>query len=131
MKLKEILNDVASFQLATSQIVNSKPTLSQVFGDDLLRYELMEEENKEYLDACKDEDLVEILDACVDQLYILCGTINQHGLQSVIEEAFNRVHSNNMSKVGIDGKVLRNANGKILKPDGFKAVDLTDLITKK
>lgn len=61
-------------------------------------------------------------------LYILAGTINQNGMQGVIEEAFNRVHANNMTKVGADGKVLRNPDGKILKPDNFVPVDLTDLV---
>ena len=32
-----------------------------------------------------------------------------------------------MTKV-IDGKVIRNEHGKILKPEGFQPVDLTDLV---
>lgn len=128
MYLHQILEKVAEFQIATDQPVSEKPTLSKVKSNDLLRYELMREENREYIVACENNDLVEVLDACVDQLYILAGTINQHGLGSIIEEAFNRVHENNLTKIGPDGKVLRNPDGKILKPEGFVAVDLTDLI---
>ena len=43
--------------------------------DYTLRYNLIKEENEEYLDACKNGDLVEIADALGDQLYILFGTI--------------------------------------------------------
>ena len=36
----------------------------------MLRYNLMREENQEYLEACMQEDLVEIADALGDQLYL-------------------------------------------------------------
>ena len=90
----------------------------------------MEEENKEYLDACIDNNELELVDALVDKMYILLGTINTHGLSSRFEEAFNLVHENNMTKV-VDGKVLRNADGKILKPEGFVPVDLTPILMPK
>lgn len=126
MNLKKILELVAEFQNATDQPVNQSPTLGD-FKHSKLRFDLMKEENKEYLAALKEGDLVEVLDAVVDELYILAGTINNHGLQNVFEAAFERVHENNMTKV-VDGKVLRNPDGKILKPAGFKPVVLTDLI---
>lgn len=128
MQITEILKKVAEFQNATDQPVSEKPTLSEVKSNDLLRYELMREENREYIVACENNDLVEVLDACVDQLYILAGTINTHGLGNILEEAFNRVHENNLTKIGADGKVLRNPSGKILKPEGYKKVDLSDLL---
>lgn len=127
MQIQEILEKVAEFQKATDQPVADSPSV----GDDknnMLRYQLMNEENREYLTASLQYDKVEILDAVVDMLYILAGTINQHGMQGVIEEAFNRVHANNMTKVGADGKVLRNPDGKILKPENFVPVDLSDLV---
>lgn len=127
MHLDEMLEMVAQFQVATDQSVNLEPTLLSV-KESNLRYELMAEENKEYFSAVVTKDKVEILDAVVDQMYILLGTINSHGMQSVFLEAFDRVHQNNLTKIGSDGKVLRDPNGKILKPTGFKPVDLTDLI---
>ena len=126
MNFKEILSKVEEFQSATDQIVNNEPSLISK-KEANLRYELMAEENKEYFAACINKDKVEILDACVDMLYILAGTINSNGLQELIEHGFNLVHANNMTKVGSDGKVLRDPNGKILKPEGFKPVDLKQL----
>lgn len=130
MNFNENIEKVAAFQIATDQPVSLEPT-NQPLKETNLRYELMAEENKEYFTAAMQNNLVEVLDALVDQYYILLGTINSHGLQSVFEEAFNRVHENNLSKIGPDGKVLRNPSGKILKPANFKPVDLSDLIIKK
>ena len=64
----------------------------------LLRYKLMQEENDEYLEACKRGDIVEIADALGDKLYILFGTILKHGLQHKIEDIFDEIQRSNMSK---------------------------------
>ena len=126
MDIRKMAQQVRSFQKACGQVVNKKPTTLEV-KEVQLRYDLMREENIEYQDAGLSNNKVEILDACVDQLYILLGTINAHGLQDLIGPAFELVHKNNMTKVGPDGKVLRNPDGKILKPQGFIPVDLTTL----
>ena len=126
MDIRKMAQQVQSFQKASGQVVNKKPTTLEV-KEVQLRYDLMREENIEYQDAALSKNKVEILDACADQLYILLGTINAHGLQDLIGPAFELVHKNNMTKVGPDGKVLRNPDGKILKPQGFVPVDLTTL----
>lgn len=41
-------------------------------------------------------------------------------------EAFDRVHNSNMSKV-VEGKVVFRADGKILKPDTYVAPDMSGL----
>lgn len=56
-----------------------------------LRFNLMAEENEEYLEAAQNNDLEEVADALGDMLYILCGTILEHGLQHKIEEVFNEI----------------------------------------
>ena len=86
-----------------------------------LRFRLMEEENLEYLEAAKNEDIVEIADALGDILYILCGTILAHGLQHKIVEVFNEIQRSNMSKLDVNGKPVFREDGKILKgPNYFK-----------
>lgn len=72
----------------------------------------MDEENKEYFEACEKEDLVGIADALGDKLYILCGTILKHGLQHKIEEVFAEIQRSNMSKLGEDGKPIFREDGK-------------------
>ncbi|APQ18205.1 pyrophosphohydrolase domain-containing protein [Maribacter hydrothermalis] len=86
-----------------------------------LRFNLMDEENKEYLEAAKNNDLVEVADALGDMLYILCGTILEHGMQYKIEEVFNEIQRSNMSKLGANGKPIYREDGKVLKgPNYFK-----------
>jgi predicted HAD superfamily Cof-like phosphohydrolase len=79
----------------------------------------MEEENNEYLEACMNNDKVEIADALGDQLYVLLGTINTHGMQSIIEPIFEEIHASNMSKLGTDGKPIYREDGKILKGENY------------
>jgi hypothetical protein len=124
--MKNLLEKVALFQLASDQTVEKKPNPFLGRKEFLLRYELMREENKEMVVAWDEQNIVEIADALGDQLYVLLGTINAFGLQDKIEQVFNLIHENNMGKV-VDGKVIRNKNGKILKPEGFKRVELSTL----
>ncbi len=86
-----------------------------------LRFDLMDEENQEYLEAAENNDLVEVADALGDMLYILCGTILEHGMQHKIEEVFNEIQRSNMSKLGADGKPIYREDGKVMKgPNYFK-----------
>lgn len=43
------------------------------------------------------------------------------------DAAFNRVHENNMTKIGPDGKVKKREDGKILKPEGYVKPDMSGL----
>ena len=86
-----------------------------------LRFNLMKEENEEYLEAANTNDLVEVADALGDMLYILCGTIIEHGMQHKIEEVFAEIQKSNMSKLGENGKPIYREDGKVLKgPNYFK-----------
>ncbi|GAB5472186.1 MAG: nucleoside triphosphate pyrophosphohydrolase family protein [Maribacter sp.] len=86
-----------------------------------LRFNLMDEENKEYFEAAQSNDMVEVADALGDMLYILCGTILEHGMQHKIEEVFEEIQRSNMSKLGADGKPIYREDGKVLKgPNYFK-----------
>ena len=86
-----------------------------------LRFNLMDEENKEYLEAANNNDMIEVADALGDMLYILCGTILEHGMQYKIEEVFEEIQRSNMSKLGTDGKAIYREDGKVLKgPNYFK-----------
>lgn len=93
-----------------------------------LRYELMKEENDEYVQACVMGDEVEIADALGDKLYILIGTIIAHGLEDKIEDIFNEIHASNMSKLGEDGKPIYREDGKILKGPNFFRPNLTKIL---
>lgn len=86
-----------------------------------LRFSLMSEENEEYLEAANNDDIIEVADALGDMLYILCGTIIEHGMQDIIEDVFDEIQRSNMSKLGEDGEPIYREDGKVLKgPHYFK-----------
>lgn len=125
--MKEQLKHVEDFHNAFGETNGTAPTL---LSEDMfmLRYKLLEEENREYLDACWHGDMAEIADALGDQLYILCGTILKHGLQDKIVEVFNEIQRSNMSKLGTDGKPIRREDGKIMKGPNYTPPDMSKIL---
>ena len=93
-----------------------------------LRFNLMKEENEEYLEAVQNNDIVEIADALGDMLYILCGTILEHGLQNKIEEVFDEIQRSNMSKLGEDGKPIYREDGKVMKGPNYFKPNFSDIL---
>jgi predicted HAD superfamily Cof-like phosphohydrolase len=117
MKLKETIQAVEKFHDSFGITNNYNPTPELSPEEILLRFNLMAEENEEYLEAAKNGDIVEIADALGDQLYILCGTILKHGLQDKIVAVFEEIQRSNMSKLDKDGKAIYREDGKIMKSD--------------
>ena len=89
----------------------------------------MNEENEEYLEACKSGDLVEIADALGDMMYILCGTILSHGLQDKIEDVFEEIQKSNMSKLDSDGNPIYREDGKIMKGLNYFKPDIKKILS--
>lgn len=119
--MQKQLNAVKKFHDAFSIGFSQNPIASLGDKKNQLRFELMKEENEEYLHAVQNNDLVEIADALGDMLYILCGTIIEHGLQDKIEAIFDEIQRSNMSKLGNDGQPIYREDGKVLKgPNYFK-----------
>ena len=119
--IKKPIQAVTAFHKAFGLAIESQPNAALSPEISKLRFELMKEENEEYLQAVKDNDLVEIGDALGDMLYILCGTIIAHGFQDKIEAIFDEIQRSNMSKLGADGKPIYREDGQVLKgPDYFK-----------
>ncbi len=106
------------------------PTAQLSKAKNELRYNLMKEENEEYLEAANNGDLVEVADALGDMLYILCGTIIEHGMQDKIEEVFNEIQRSNMSKLGEDGKPIYREDGKVLKGPNYFKPDIASILNK-
>jgi predicted HAD superfamily Cof-like phosphohydrolase len=91
-----------------------------------LRFNLLKEENEEYLEACKSGNMVEIADALGDILYITFGTIMRHGLQHKIQEVFDEIQQSNMSKLDENGNPIFREDGKILKSGKYFKPDIFD-----
>ena len=111
--MQDLILKVKDFQQTFGQVVNRKPALVDLELANL-RFELMKEENEEYMQAVIDKDVVEVADALGDQLYILIGTILSHGMQEVIVDVFNEIHRSNMSKLDENGKPIINGQNGVL-----------------
>ena len=76
------------------------------------------------------EDLKRVKAALLKELcdlqYVLSGFAVTFGL--LFDEAFQRVHESNMSKLGTDGKPIYREDGKVLKGPNYKKPDLSDLV---
>jgi predicted HAD superfamily Cof-like phosphohydrolase len=95
-----------------------------------LRHRLMQEENEEYLDACKSGDMVEIADALGDMLYIWCGTVLKHGMQDVIAEVFDEIQRSNMSKLDENNQPIFRDDGKVMKGVNYFKPDIKRILEK-
>lgn len=125
--LNDKLDKVAAFHDAFLVGNNHTPTVLNDSEVDL-RFNLMKEENEEYLEAAKRGDLVEVADALGDQLYILLGTILRHGLQHKIGEVFDEIQRSNMSKLDENGKPIFREDGKVLKSNLYFRPDIKKVL---
>jgi predicted HAD superfamily Cof-like phosphohydrolase len=130
MTVQETIANVEKFHDAFGIKNNYAPTADLTTEQIELRFNLMKEENEEYLEAAKKGDIVEIADALGDQLYILCGTILRHGLQSKIEEVFQEIQRSNMSKLDENGRPIYREDGKVLKSSLYFRPDIKSILEK-
>lgn len=128
--MKDKIEAVKAFHSAFKLGFKETPQANLGLEKNLLRYKLMREENEEYLEAANNNDLVEVADALGDLLYILCGTIIEHGLQYKIEEVFEEIQRSNMSKLGENGEPIYREDGKVLKGPNYFKPDILSILEK-
>jgi len=88
---------------------------------------LIDEEVAELVEAVAADDKVEQLDALVDILVVTMGAIRAAGWDG--EAAWKEVMATNFAKIDPEtGKVRKREDGKVLKPEGWKAPELAQFI---
>lgn len=128
MGLKKMIGQLEDFNTAFDFRIEEKPTLIPL-DEAELNFNLMKEENEEYIEACRNNDLIEVADALGDQLYVLLGNIVKNGLQNKIQEIFSEIHLSNMSKLE-NGKVLKNGDGKAMKGKSYFKPNIKHILEK-
>ena len=145
LKAKELLaNDMASFVNMPQDVVDFHKKYGIQYDGPIrmlpsqvkyFRHERNQEECREFYHA---QFKHEALDAVIDQIYIILGTAHLMGFTpEIIHEAWKRVHDANMRKVRSSpenpGKYGSAEAGfvDIVKPKGWIAPDLTDLVEVK
>jgi predicted HAD superfamily Cof-like phosphohydrolase len=123
--LEKVMDAVFEFMTAAGR----KPATTPGFPEDMevrrLRLRLLREEYEEYLSAESDSDIVKISDALADMAYIIAETAHTYGIP--LAAIFNEVQRSNMAKFP-NGVATFRADGKILKPEGWKPPDLVGIL---
>lgn len=101
--------------------------------------DFLKEEVEETLQALEQQDDAEILDGAGDVAFIALNIIYKWGRMKdynheestlLIKEVMNRICDANLSKKQPDGSVKFNDDGKVVKPDTFKAPTYEDIINE-
>ena len=116
---------VKTFMQTFDQEVKSKPSFSTEKINEL-RYNLIKEELEEFKNALENKDLLEVADALTDILYVTYGAGHAFGID--LDSCFEEVQNSNMSKLGKDGKPIRNEAGKVMKGPNYYKPDLSKFV---
>lgn len=118
-----VFHEQALFMRACSQTIDRD---NQKQAD--LYLSLINEEVRELHTAVAQSDDVEMFDAILDIIVVCIGYGLSRGWPMV--EGWQEVMRSNFAKVGSDGFVSRRADGKILKPGGWTAPDLKNVLAE-
>ena len=111
-------NDVVKFIQACDQ----EPSV----GNKQLYLSLIDEEYDELMES---QSNTETLDACMDMIWVILGYCYMKGFD--VEGAWAEVARSNLAKIDpTTGKVIKRADGKVMKPDGWTPPKLEQFIKK-
>jgi predicted HAD superfamily Cof-like phosphohydrolase len=91
------VSEVEEFNQLFGKLNNKIPTIPEKMERDFI-YNFILEELDEYKVAAEDGDIVEVLDAFCDIMYVLSAGIMAFGLKDKFLAAYNEVQESNLSK---------------------------------
>lgn len=112
-----VFHDQALFMRACQQ-----ETTEDTVAQSCMYLNLIDEEVQELRDAVSQRDDVETFDAILDIIVVCIGYGLSRGWPMI--GGWQEVMRSNLAKIGSNGFVERREDGKIIKPDGWKAPDL-------
>ena len=128
---------ISEFHTAFGQGIGETPNIEVL----KLRKKLITEETEELLveidkaikylkkgDTPPKKLYTDMLKELADVQVVLSGTSVALKPLKKLEEAFERVHTSNMSKLGANGKPILREDGKVLKGPNYFTPDLSDLV---
>ena len=87
---------------------------------------ITEEYNETWRAFNVDKDVVEVADGLADMVWVIMGMAST--LDIPFDKVWNEVQASNMSKF-VNGKVVKDKNGKIMKPDGYFRPDIAKVLS--
>jgi len=94
-----------------------------------LRRNLLHEEFFEYRQAEIESDLIEVVDGLLDVIVVAWGTLLAYVGPDKAKAAAAQVVKSNLSKVIGEGLPIKDAAGKVQKPDQYIAPDIRGVLT--
>lgn len=93
---------------------------------DELRMNLVDEEYNELVSAYDKRDMIEMVDALGDLVYVIYGWAIEMGvnLDAILEE----IQRSNMSKLGENGEPIYREDGKVLKGPNFTGPNFSHVL---
>jgi predicted HAD superfamily Cof-like phosphohydrolase len=114
-----VYNDVKTFIEACEQEKNDKNVL--------LYKNLIREEFDEFIKAFLESHEEDMLDGCMDMIWVILGFCYMKGYD--VEGAWNEVARSNLSKIDSETKkVIKNKQGKVMKPQGWTPPNLKPFV---
>jgi len=86
---------------------------------------ITEEYNETWRAFNVDKDIVEVADGLADMVWVIMGMAST--LDIPFDKVWNEVKASNMSKF-VNGKVVKNSDGKIMKPSGYFRPNIGDIL---
>ncbi len=117
--------DVKKFMQTFGQEVKNRPAFPEEKIQNL-RIKLIDEELKEFREAIKNKDIVEVADALTDILYVTYGAGHAFGID--LDKCFHEVQNSNMSKLDENGSPIYNKDGKVMKGPKYFKPDLKKIL---
>lgn len=122
----EVMESVAEFHRRFDLPMASRPRgkVDRVLAQ--LRVDLLIEEVNEFREATGELDAAGIADALADIVYVAYGAAVTYGID--LDAVIREVHRSNMSKLGADGRPVRRADGKVLKPSTYRPPNINAVL---
>jgi len=125
--MKSFISDQAKEFRRGFQVTNSTGSHSRA-----TQKRLIVEEFKEFLEAEQQllygftRNAEDCLKELADLVYVCYQYAENLGWD--LDEALDRVHKSNMTKLGEDGQPIRREDGKVLKGPNYQPPNLTDIV---
>lgn len=123
--IQGIMDGVEKFRRAFKLPISESVQLPEQNIRDL-NIKLIREEFDEYIEAEKDNDIVEIADALGDMIYLICGAALSYGIP--LDAVLAEIQRSNMTKLDDNGKPIYREDGKVMKSNNFEEPNIPQIL---
>jgi predicted HAD superfamily Cof-like phosphohydrolase len=130
--MSEVMRMMVEFHRGYELPMAAMPVDPKTLSGELvqLRLDLHMEESEELVKAAWHErDLIGVVDALADIVYVAYGTALTYGID--LDAVLREVHRSNMTKLDENGRPLKREDGKVIKSDRYQKPDLKRVLLEQ